>query len=260
MHPRLAAVNEFKGFNPFKKRCKNDPSDAVWKVKEFDMKLGALKRNSAPPAAAPRDEAAEADGRPPSVSADLWRAVPAELREDALRRAARGMVRSVHPEETITEMLKEKGLPVTVPAPKIAVPKPPVPPAAPASPVAGRRIGGLRRAGSVPPPTPLGAALASMDRPELQTQQAEASLMAAIRKDPVMAYCDPTGLAGQRLDVPTEVLSALANAIHAEAENVVAHYRQRKAAGDPALADWTDPDDWSFNLDGGEDCQRSPSI
>jgi hypothetical protein len=87
---------------------------------------------------------------------------------------------------------------------------------------------------------------------------AEKTIRAAISADPVMAYCDPTGLASLCKGVPMSILAAASEEIRIEAEKTVASYRQRKDAGDPELANWIDPDGYSFNLD--EDCQSAPSI
>jgi len=47
---------------------------------------------------------------PPSVPEHLWRAVPESMRQEFLEAAARGLRRGVHPEETFSSMLKDKGL------------------------------------------------------------------------------------------------------------------------------------------------------
>lgn len=90
---------------------------------------------------------------------------------------------------------------------------------------------------------------------------AERTLLAAIKKDPVMACCDPVALGSMGVRIPCEVLEAVGDMIRAEGEKVIEHIRSRKAAGDPAFSDWDDPDGWSFNLgENDEDCVPAPSI
>jgi len=89
---------------------------------------------------------------------------------------------------------------------------------------------------------------------------AEHEILAAIMKDPVMAS-DPVGLLSMGVRIPVRVLEAASDAIRVEAEKSLVEFRNRKAAGDKALSEWVDPDDWSFNKDEAEDdCQRRPSI
>lgn len=48
--------------------------------------------------------------KPPSVSAELWDQIPQKLRADFIKRAAIFLIKGVHPEDTIREMLAEKGI------------------------------------------------------------------------------------------------------------------------------------------------------
>jgi len=188
----------------------------------------------------------------------VWAAVPEELRDEAIELAARELRRCVHPEETVRRLLSDRGLPVSVPR------------------KAGLNVGGLRprrpgapakgaapaqqRHDSVPgPQTQFGEAVGrALGLPADASARAEETVLAAIRAQPVAALSDPGCLGRFGASLSRDQLESLADLVQAEADRVIADFRARKDAGDPAYADWVDPDGWSYGLaDAERDCAPS---
>jgi len=196
--------------------------------------------------------------RPPNVSAEAWASVPEDMREEALRLAADGLRRCIHPDETVRRLLEQRGLTVA-PAPPQARPqtlavrggmRPGRPPAAPQ----GRD--------EPAPRTSLGiavhGALGLAGRPGRDAAEAEESILSAVRADPVLALSDPGALGRLGVRLTRQALEAVADLIQSEAERVIDDIRARKAAGDPSVADWIDPDAWTFGVADMEgDCAPS---
>lgn len=221
--------------------------------------------------------------RPPSVSEVLWNAVPAALRQEFLEAAAMNLRRGIHPEETVSKMLEDNGIkrPVVAPPPARQPsgrpvpprPRPPMPhPAARPQPprTTERPPSGQAQAstplhpfGSVAPPaagdTPRGVIGAAVHkaqrlqgRPGKAAAAAEASVLAAIVRDPAYALSFPDEVRALGARVPAKVAAEIAPLVAQEAERVIEDIRRRAALGDPAAARWIDPDGWSYHLDDEE--------
>lgn len=204
--------------------------------KGFDMGLRPIRRpasdGDAPgqprEATAPRDPAVRP---PPGVSAAVWAAVPAPLRAEVLERVARDVVRCIHPESSVTRQLDERGIRVPL------------------------------RSGAGPV-TPIGVALHREMRmpgsPGPEAARLEATILEAIREDPVSALSHPGGL-GPAAGVPERVMDGISDLVRWEAERAIANLRARRAEGDPTAAWWVDPDEWSFHLEDGDCPSAGPA-
>lgn len=206
--------------------------------------------------------------RPPSVPENLWSVVPDRLKKEFVETAALELRRGVHPAESFTKMLEERGIDrpaVAAPAfkkvsfRKPAAERPEAPPAAaaPERQPADRHGHPAASRGRVLPPAsgnvPLGVIGAAIHKemrlggsPGKAAAEAEASVLAAIASDPAYALSDPCGIRCLGARVPASVAAAIAPFVEREAERVLQEVRVRAAAGDPSAVSWIDPDGWTF--------------
>lgn len=226
------------------------PSDSASAKGELEGRMMEEEGFAAPPDGLPE--------RPPSVSEILWNAIPDALREEFLKIAANGLRRGVHPDESIAAALEARGLDRPVrqapaslrrlasrPMPVRSAPQPPAPP---------QRSGPVLPYGSAPVPagqepvSVIGHAIHKemrlSGRPGRAAAEAEATVLAAIAADPVMAYSCPEGVRTMGARVTEAVANGIKAFVRQEAEKVIDDIRARRAAGDAVALRWTDPDEW----------------
>lgn len=186
--------------------------------------------------------------RPPSIPEDMWTAVPESMRGEFVASTATMLRRGVHPAEAFGRIMDER---------QIARPSSARPASGMRIPRAPRLVGVPSKSTAAPvreqarAPSPLPAVPFPKPRPAPRDvaggmgEQVRAALLAEIARDPVLAYWDPAclapmrGLSGKAMDEAREFVLA-------KAEECFTEMKQRKASGDPALADWEDPDGWTY--------------
>jgi|HigsolmetaAR201D_1030396.scaffolds.fasta_scaffold02518_1 hypothetical protein len=205
--------------------------------------------------------AADAARRPHVISEATWEAIPERYRQAALARAAVDLTKCIHPEDSVRRFLAENGLPsprrtLSAAVRRQAPPGPaPTPAAQAATPMAARPslLSKLSRRPAQSAPTTfrsrIGPAIAAAGVALDDAGRMEGMLLSAIRRWPEIAFSDPECLAFLGRGLSVRILVDASDVIREEAGKEIDDRRRRKAAGDPELDDWIDPDGWSFGLD-----------